>query len=119
MPLRSRVLCAVYAMIAIAALFATMRENIAFMRLPDNGGLVGFVRAGYANPAAASLSNDLYAFAIAGCIFMVVEGLRLRMRQLPAYIVIAVVIAISVAFPLFLIARERQLATQDASPHPA
>jgi hypothetical protein len=108
----------VYALIAIVAFLATMTQNIAFMAMPDNGGVIGFVRSGYANPAAASLSNDLYAFAIAGCIFMVVEGRRLRMRWLPAYVVIALVLAISVAFPLFLIAREIRLAGQSAPRRP-
>lgn len=110
-----RALCAVYAAIAVIALFATWSQNLAFLATPDNGGIAGFFRASYANPAAASLANDVLLYALAGCIFIVVESRRLNIRFPILYILLAVTIAISVAFPLFLIARQRKLAAWPAN----
>jgi hypothetical protein len=53
---------------------------------------------------AASFVNDLWGLGIAGTIFMVVEGRRLRIRHIWIYLLISPTLAISVAFPLFLIA---------------
>src|SRR5262249_37473040 len=51
-----RVLSAVYVGIAVLALAATWSENLSFFALPDSGGAAGFIRAAYANPAAASIA---------------------------------------------------------------
>jgi hypothetical protein len=111
---RDKVLCTIYGLIALAALIATWTQNLAFMRQPDHGWLAGFLRGGYANPAAASLTNDLLFFALAGAIFMVVEARRVGVRFVWAYLVVAFCVAISVAFPLFLIARQRALAERNS-----
>ena len=42
-------------------------------------------------------------------VFMWVEGRRLRVRHLWVYYLLSPTVAISVAFPLFMIARERRL----------
>jgi uncharacterized membrane protein len=107
-----KLLCAVYAIIAVIALIATQTNNAAFFSQPDNGGLFGYIRAMYANPAMASATNDLLLFALAGWIFMAVEGRRLHIRFVWLYIFLSVVIAISAIFPLFLIAREIKLSRQ-------
>lgn len=111
-----KILCAVYAAIAVIALFATWSYNLAFMAQPDNGMMAGFFRAAYSNPAAASFSNDLLMLTIAACIFMVFEARRLNVRFVALYIVLSAIIAISVMFPLFLIARQRKLAEKRAAP---
>lgn len=103
-------LCALYALVAVVALYATWSNNLAFFALPDNGGVIGFFRMGYANPAAASLTNDLFLFGFAAAIFMLTEAKRLGIRFVWAYIVLSLLIAISVLFPLFMIARQRRLA---------
>lgn len=59
-----------------------------------------------ANPAARSVTYDLFLFFIAASIFMWREGKKLGMRFIWAYIVFGFVIAISVTFPLFLVHRE-------------
>jgi hypothetical protein len=105
-----KALCWTYALIAAAALVATWSENLRFFAVPDNGGALGFLRAMYANPAAASIANDLLLFAVAGCIFMVVEGRRAGVRFVYVYVLLALVIAISVAFPAFLVARQIAMA---------
>ncbi|MBU6161372.1 MAG: DUF2834 domain-containing protein [Myxococcales bacterium] len=95
----------VYVLIAAIALPATWIHNIAFMNLPDNGGVSGFIAGGYANPAAASLTNDLGLIAMAAVAFMIVEGRRVGVRFVPAYVILSFLVAVSVTFPLFLAVR--------------
>jgi hypothetical protein len=107
---QDKLLCTVYAIGSLIALYATWSNNLAFFALPDNGGLIGFLKAAYVNPAAASLANDLFLLAFAATVFMLVEARRLRIRFAWVYIVLSMVIAISVFFPLFLIARQKRMA---------
>ena len=100
-----QLIVAIYLLIAAIALPATWIHNIAFMNLPDNGGISGFIAGGYANPAAASLTNDLGLIAIAAVVFMTVEGRRVGVRFIPAYVILSFLVAVSVTFPLFLAAR--------------
>lgn len=101
-----KILCAVYALVAAVALVATWTNNIAFMLQPENQNVFSWYRALYANPAAASFTNDLLLVALAACIFMAHEARRLHMRFVWIYILFSFVIAVSVMFPLFLIARQ-------------
>jgi hypothetical protein len=103
-------LCITYGLIAVSALVGTWIHNIAFALLPGNGGAAGFIGALYAHPAAASITNDLLFFAVAGSIFMVAEGRRLGMRHVWVYLVLSLVTAVSVMFPVFLIFRQYTIA---------
>ena len=105
----TRVLCIVYALLAAFALVATWSQNLVFFAAPD-AGFASFVRGAYANPDAASLSNDLLFLTGAAIVWMVVEARRHAVRFVWVYVAMAFAIAISVSFPLFLIARERRLA---------
>ena len=107
-----KTLCIVYAIIAVVALLATQVNNIAFFLQPQNGGMIGYRNALYANPAVASFTNDLLLYALAGCIFMAVEARRLRIRYVWVYILLSFLIAVSVMFPLFLIARQYEISRQ-------
>ena len=111
---RKQVLCVVYALLAMAALIATWSQNLAFFAESPGVGAVGFVRAAYANPAAASLSNDLLFLCAAAIVWMLVEARRHKIRFVWLYVVLSFAIAISVTFPLFLIAREKKLAAAGA-----
>lgn len=102
-------LCALYGVIALGALIATWSQNIRFFAQDDNGGLGGFLRDAWANPAAASLSNDVLFVAFAAVVLMIVEARRLRIRRVWIYVVLSFAVAISVAFPLFLIVRQRAI----------
>lgn len=106
---RSTALSVVYLAIAAAALIGTWSQNLAFLALPDNGGAAGFIRASMANPAAASISIDLLFCCLAAFVWMIVEARRLGIRFVWIYIVLSFVIAVSVMFPLFLIARQRRM----------
>ena len=110
-----RSLIALYAVLAAAALYATWSHNLEFFALPDNGGAPGFIRQAYANPAAASLANDILFVCLAAFAFMLVESRRLGIRFVWLYIVLSLAIAVSVIFPLFLIARQLRLARQSGA----
>ena len=112
-----RLLIALYAVLAAAALVATWSHNLEFFALPDNGGTLGFIRLAYANPAAASLANDILFVCLAAFAFMLAEARRLGIRFVWLYIVLSLAIAVSVMFPLFLIARQLRLARQ-SNPSP-
>ena len=109
MTTKDKFTCATYALIALLALPATWINNIAFMSQPNNS-FMDFVNAAYVNAAAASLSNDLLFVAIAASMFMVIEGQRIGIRYLWLYIIFSALVAISVTFPLFLLARHIKLA---------
>jgi hypothetical protein len=106
---RDKIICGIYATIAIGALPATWINNIAFMTQAENSSVVDFIKAAYVNPAAASLTNDLFFVAFAATMFMIIEGRRLGIRYLWLYLILSPLIAISVTFPLFLLARHIQL----------
>ena len=107
--MRSRTLCWIYGLIACGALIATWTQNIRFLAEEDNGGLEGFIDGMYENAAAASISNDLLFMVLAAFVLMTVESRRLGIRHLWAYMAGSLLIAISVTFPLFLLARELKL----------
>lgn len=107
-----KLLCWVYALIAAVSLVATWSNNLAFLAQPEHWSVASWVRALYVNPAAASFVNDLFGLGIAATIFMVVEARRLGVRHIWIYLLISPTLAISVAFPLFLIARQRMIAQQ-------
>jgi hypothetical protein len=118
-----KILCVVYAALAVVALIVTLVNNLAFFLQPQTGGLVtgvvGYVSALYANPAVASFTNDIIVYVVVGYVFMVVEARRLGIRHVWVYLVLSSLVAVSVMFPLFLIVRQITLAklrVQSASP---
>jgi hypothetical protein len=105
LPTSSKVLCAVYAVISVAALIATWSQNAAYFDNP--GGFLGeFLNDSKVTPAARSLAVDITLFFLAAGILMVIEARKHGVRFVWAYILGGFAIAISVTFPLFLIARE-------------
>ena len=112
---QTRNLCIAYGVIAAGALVATWVQNIRHFLQDDSGGVWGFFTDTYANPAAASFANDLGFICVAAFVFFWVEGRRLDLPRLWVYYALTGV-AISVALPLFLIARERRLAEMGAVP---
>jgi hypothetical protein len=106
-------LCTLYYAIAAIALIGTWRQNIAFMaeRGTDFAhGFAVFWPALLVNRATISITVDLFLFVLAASVWMVLEARRLGVRFVWLYILFAILIAISVTFPLFLAARERRLA---------
>ena len=101
---------ALFAGLSVAGLLATWYFNLRFME--ESGGafsVVEFVRGGYANSAASSLSNDLLIGTLAFLAFSFAEARRLAMRHWWIYPVLTFGVAFACAFPLFLLVRERRL----------
>jgi len=111
LPTSSKVLCAVYGVIAFAALIATWSQNIAYLDTPS--GLGGFWTDTKVNPASRSITVDIVLFSVAAAILMVIEARKHGVRFVWLYIAGGLLIAISVAFPLFLIAREVRLGRKE------
>lgn len=111
LPKSTKLLCAAYAAIAVIALIATWSQNIAYFDRVS--GLVDFATDTKANPASRSLTVDIFLMFLAAAVFMVVEARRHGIRFVWAYVIGGALIAISVTFPLFLIAREVRVNQSD------
>jgi len=112
MSVQQRWLIGFYALVAVAALYATWSQNLQLMS-PGMGPLDPysvFVEQAKVNPASRSITVDIGFFLLAAAAFMVIEARRLGVRLVWLYIVFGFLIAISVTFPLFLVARELRLA---------
>jgi hypothetical protein len=109
MPAASKALCAVYAVIAIAALVATWSQNLAYLDRPARF-LSAFLDDTKTTAASRSLTVDILLFFLAAAVLMVVEARKHGVKFVWLYILGGFAIAISVTFPLFLIARELRVA---------
>lgn len=109
-----KILCGVYAALAVIALVATWWNNIGFFTT-ESTSFIDFFRSGYANYGSSSLTNDLLLFGLAGFVFMVVEARRIGVPKVWIYVALSFLVAVSVAFPLFLIRRQVVLAEQRAA----
>lgn len=123
LPRRSVLLCVFYGLIATVALVATWSQNLAYFHdAPGAGGLIGafaaFVNDTRVNPASRSITVDIGLFTLAGSTFMILEARRLGVRFVWAYILLGFLVAISVTFPLFMIARERHQSWRDGKDRP-
>ena len=110
-----KILCGIYAAIAAAALVATWTQNAAYLG-NSAGFLKNFLLDLKITPASRSITVDIVLFFLAAAIFMVLEARKIGVPFVWAYIVGGMLIAISVTFPLFLIARERRLAAAGDEP---
>ena len=108
-----KVLCASYAAIAAIALLATWSQNLAYQSSAADL-FTTFWRETKVTPASRSITADLLLFALAAAILMVIEARKYGVRYVWAYIVGGVFVAISVTFPLFLLARELRMNSADA-----
>ncbi len=112
-----KLLCTLYAVIALAALVATWSQNIAYLEANPLRFLANFFGDTRANEATQSITVDIVLLFLAAAIFMVIEARKHTIGLVWLYIVGGMLIAISVTFPLFLIARERRLAEKgDVNP---
>jgi hypothetical protein len=100
---------AIYAVIAVVALCGTWSQNLAYGQT-----LHGFLPDARANPAARSVTIDIFMMALSASFLMIYEARRLGIRFVWAYIFFGLTVAISFTFPLFLIAREFALEREGA-----
>lgn len=104
---------AIYAIIAVVALYGTWSQNLQY-----GPGLSGFLPDMKANPAARSVTVDIFLMALSASFLMVYEARRAGVRFVWAYVFFGFTVAISVTFPLFLIAREFALSRNEAVAKP-
>ena len=115
MTISRKALCVVYALIGLVALVGTWGNNIQYFDLGIVGANVHIWQETFANPASRSITVDILFLGLAAIIWMLLEARRLAMRGAWLYVMIAVFVAISAAFPAFLIHREQVLAERDGS----
>lgn len=111
-------LCAVYALLAVVALVGTWSHNVAYL-----GG--GFLEANrrfwldtLVTPASISITVDILVFAFAANLWMVLEARRIGLPYVWLYVLAGLLIAISAAFPLYMIHRECVLSKRGESALP-
>jgi hypothetical protein len=112
-PTSRKVLCAVYGVIAVSALFATWSQNLAYFDNPARF-LLDFLNDSKVTPSSRSLTVDILLFLLAAIVLMVIEARKHGVKFVWLYILGGFAIAISVTFPLFLIARELRMGASDA-----
>lgn len=101
---RDKILVVAYLLLAAIALVGT-QTTLAF-HFADGGDFGSFLTDPVVNPASTFFVIDVLVVAVAALVLMIVEGRRLGMRHLWVYVALTFVVAISVAFPLFLAARQ-------------
>jgi hypothetical protein len=81
------------------------------MQNDGNFDVIAFVKSTWTtNPYAKSLSCDFWTGAIAGTLFILLEGMRIKIKNLYLYLLATVLIGFAFAFPLFLFFRHQKLA---------
>ena len=114
-----RLLCVFYAVVAVAALIMTWSQNLLYFQGDSPAGFGQYILDLKVNGAARSFTVDIGLFLLAATGLMVVEARKLGVRFVWAYVILGFAIAISVTFPLFLIAREMRLAKTETAPSEA
>ena len=113
MTIPRKALCVFYAVIALVALVGTWGNNIAYLDMGIAAANLHFWQQTLVNPASRSITVDILLLGLAAITWMLLEARRLSMRGVWIYVLASILIAISAAFPAFLIHRERALAARD------
>ena len=94
----------------VLALVGAVVPYIFFMQhfSSEGIGLVGFVRALFANPAASGFTADLLITSSIFWVFMFQQRKRGKGPSPVIFILLNLLIGLSCAFPAYLYARERQ-----------
>ncbi len=111
-----QLLCIFYGLIALTALIMTWSQNLLYFTGPSPAGFGQYILDLKVNGAARSFTVDIGLFLLAATGLMVLEARKLGVRFVWLYVLLGFAIAISVTFPLFLIAREMRLAKTDTTP---
>ncbi len=114
-PASRKVLCVVYGAIAVAALILTWVNAGPYLHSVTDF-VVTVWRDAKVNEGSQFVAAEMCGLALTSVVLMVTEGRRYGVRFVWAYVVGRLVIAISVAFPLFLLARELKIGTTEDRP---
>ena len=101
-----------YAIAAVVGLFVTWYFNLQAMQANPDFSLVSFIKDNYVNPSSASITNDILVVCVVFFFWCYHESKRLSMKGWWLYIPFSLIVAIAVAFPVFLLMRERKLSQQ-------
>src|SRR5262245_40618528 len=110
-----RMLCIFYGLVAFTALIATWSQNLLYFQGENPAGFGQYLLDLKASGSARSFTVDIGLYLLSGTGLMVGEGRRLGVKWVWAYVILGFGIAISVTFPLFLIAREMRLAKTETT----
>ncbi len=108
-------LCIVYAIIALIALIGTWGNVIEYFKGGFISGTLLFWEETMINPASRFITVDVLFLGLAATVWALLEANRLKIRGAWIYILGGVLIAASVAAPLFMIHRERALINNDST----
>ncbi|MBW2940606.1 DUF2834 domain-containing protein [Zhongshania aquimaris] len=116
MEVKTKLLVSLYVVIALLALLTTWIHLPAYLGNGIVEANIQFWKDALfnANPAGKFLVIDILFLAFTCNVWMIVEGRRLGVKYIYAYVVGGVLIAISVAFPLFMAARELKRASYES-----
>ncbi len=114
MTLSRKALCVGYGIIGLIAIVGTWGNVIGL--LGEYGFLNGtlkFWQDVLVNESSRFITIDVLFLGLAVVVWMVLEARRLQIRGVWLYVVFGFLIAISLAFPLFMIHREVKLAAME------
>ena len=99
----------IYALLALLGLIVTWYFNLKLMLTPGDFTLSAFIADNYVNAASASITNDLLVVTLVFLFWSFWEARKLGLKHWWMFISLTFGIAIAVAYPLFLLLRERRL----------
>ena len=100
---------AIYGCLALLGLLGTWFFNVDYISAGGAIDPVAWIRLGFVNPAAASMTIDLLVAFAVFVFWTLAEARRLGMRGAWSYPALGLLVAFAFAFPLFLLMRERRL----------
>jgi Protein of unknown function DUF2834 len=115
MTISRKALCVFYALVALVALVGTWGNNVAYLDMGLAAANLHFWQQTLVNPASRSITVDILLLGLAAITWMFLEARRLSMRGVWIYVLASILIAISAAFPAFLIHRELALAAREGT----
>lgn len=98
-----------YAIAALVGLCVTWYFNLQAMQLNPDFSYASFIADNYVNPSSASITNDIAVVCAVFFFWCYHESKRIGLKLWWLYIPLSILIAIAVAFPIFLLMRERKL----------
>ncbi|MFZ5525635.1 MAG: DUF2834 domain-containing protein [Pseudomonadota bacterium] len=106
MSAKQKLLCLVYALIALLALVGTWGHAFSYLPLGVVQANVQFWQDTLVNPASRFIGVDIIMLCMAVWLWMLTEARRLGVRGVWWYVAGSVLIGVSTFVPLFLIHRE-------------
>lgn len=114
MTVSRKALCVAYGVLGLIALVGTWGNIIGLLGEHGFwGGTLKFWQDVLVNESSRFITIDILFLAMAVVVWMVLEARRLQIPGIWLYVMFGFLIAISLAFPLFMIHREVKLAAKE------